>query len=58
MNHPVLGSDHRDTATSYNNLGIGYDHKGYYEKAVEFYNNDLTFMLKVLGPDHPDTATS
>jgi len=54
----VLGPDHPDTATSYNNIGDVYDAKGDYENALVEYRKALEIQLKVLGPDHPDTATS
>jgi hypothetical protein len=37
----VLGSEHADTATSYNNLAELYENKGNYAKAEEFFNKCL-----------------
>ncbi|CAF3692473.1 unnamed protein product [Rotaria socialis] len=45
-------------ATSYNNIGLVYNHMGDYKKALEFYGKDFEIMKKVLPPTHPSLATS
>ena len=54
----VLGTEHPDTATSYNNIGGVYNHMGDYDKALEYYGKALAIREKVLGTEHPSTATS
>ena len=54
----VLGKDHPDTASSYNDIGTVYNAIGDYPKALEFRTKALNIREKVLGKDHPDTATS
>ncbi|MCL2352212.1 MAG: tetratricopeptide repeat protein [Firmicutes bacterium] len=54
----VLGKDHPDTATTYNNMAMVYKVQGDYGRALEFYGKALTISEKVLGKDHPDTATT
>ena len=54
----VLGEEHPDTATSYNNLAGLYERQGEYEKAEELYEKSLRIRERVLGEEHPDTAAS
>ena len=54
----VLGADHPDTATTYNNIGLVYYSLGDYEKALEWYEKALAIQEKVLGADHPVTAAT
>lgn len=54
----VLGPDHPDTASSFNNIGLVYNLKGDYEKAFEYFERCLAIRLKIFGTDHEDTATS
>ena len=54
----VLGKDHPDTATTYNNIAGVYSRKGEYDIALEWYEKALAIREKVLGKDHPDTATT
>eukprot|EP01022_Parablepharisma_sp_SALTPOND_P013505 TRINITY_DN1811_c0_g1_i8.p2 TRINITY_DN1811_c0_g1~~TRINITY_DN1811_c0_g1_i8.p2 ORF type:complete len:145 (-),score=15.17 TRINITY_DN1811_c0_g1_i8:228-662(-) len=54
----VLGVEHPDTATSYNNIGFVYDNMGDYKKALEYYLKSVNIREKVLGVEHPGTATS
>ena len=37
----LLGEDHSDTSTSYDNLALLYRNKGNLEKAEEFHNKSL-----------------
>jgi len=52
----VLGSEHPDTAATYNNIAGVYDNQGDYPKALEWYQKALAIRKKVLGSEHPDTA--
>ena len=54
----LYGKEHEKTATSYNNIGLVYDNKGDYAKALEYHFKALTIWEKVLGREHPSTATS
>jgi tetratricopeptide (TPR) repeat protein len=54
----VLGEDHPDTATSYNNVAFNLDDHGRYQEAQEVYQKALAIRRKVLGEEHPDTAQS
>ena len=49
----VLGEDHPDTATSYNNLANNLYSQGKYAAAEPLYQKALAIRLKVLGEDHP-----
>ena len=42
--------------SAYNNLGLAYDSKGDYDKAIEYYQKALKINLKKPGPEHPDVA--
>ncbi|MBR3460290.1 MAG: tetratricopeptide repeat protein, partial [Clostridia bacterium] len=54
----LLGEEHPDTATSYNNIALVYAAKGEYDRALEYHEKALAIREKVLGKEHPDTATS
>jgi len=53
-----LGSDHRDVATSLNNLAALYWAMGNYAAAEPLLKRSLAIREKVLDPDHPAVATS
>ncbi|MBQ7694404.1 MAG: tetratricopeptide repeat protein [Lentisphaeria bacterium] len=53
----VLGENHPDTATCYNNIGSAWWSKGDCDKALEYYGKALKILRQVLGEKHPDTAT-
>jgi tetratricopeptide (TPR) repeat protein len=53
----VLGLEHPDTATSYNNIGGVYASQGDYPKALEYYLKALAILENKLGKDHPYTQT-
>ena len=53
-----LGEDHRDTATSYNNIAFNLDDQGRYDEAEPLYRKALEIRTRVLGEEHPDTAKS
>ncbi len=54
----ILGEEHPNTATSYNNLGLVYARQGEYKKAEELYKKALEISERILGEEHPSTATS
>jgi tetratricopeptide (TPR) repeat protein len=51
----LFGNDHRETATSLNNLAGLYQSLGEYDKAEPLYQQALQISDKVLGHDHPNT---
>ncbi|HEX8199703.1 MAG TPA: tetratricopeptide repeat protein [Isosphaeraceae bacterium] len=54
----VLGEDHPDTATSYDNLGVNFYEQGKHAEAEPLLRKALTIRERVLGEDHPDTVRS
>jgi CHAT domain-containing protein/tetratricopeptide (TPR) repeat protein len=58
IHRQVLGEDHPDTATSYNNLAATLKGQGRYAEAAEGFGKALATRRQVLGEDHPETATS
>jgi len=52
----LRGPEHRDTATTLNNLASLYDDLGEYAKAEPLYQEALRIHQKVLGPEHLDTV--
>ncbi|MDR1002410.1 MAG: toll/interleukin-1 receptor domain-containing protein [Oscillospiraceae bacterium] len=52
----VFGTEHPDTAITYNNIAEVYRRKGDYDKALKWDNKALAIREKVLGTEHPDTA--
>ena len=51
----VLGEKHRDTAGSYNNIGIVYGNSGNHTKALEYFIKALEIRKAILGESHPYT---
>ncbi len=45
-----------DMAICYNNIGVVYNAKGEYDKALEYYQKQLDIYLKLFGEKHPDVA--
>ncbi len=45
-------------ATSLNNLAELYRAQGNYAEAEPLYRRSLAILAKVLGPEHPDVATT
>eukprot|EP00557_Chaetoceros_sp_GSL56_P001646 CAMPEP_0176503402 /NCGR_PEP_ID=MMETSP0200_2-20121128/15343_1 /TAXON_ID=947934 /ORGANISM="Chaetoceros sp., Strain GSL56" /LENGTH=762 /DNA_ID=CAMNT_0017902689 /DNA_START=2361 /DNA_END=4649 /DNA_ORIENTATION=- len=41
-----------------NRIGLVYDNQGEYDNALEYYERAHSIKNKVLGPDHPDLATT
>ena len=54
----ILGTEHPDTAETYNDIGFVYDDLGGYASALDWYQKALRIRETVLGKDHPDTATT
>ena len=52
----VLGTEHPDTAATYNNIGLTNKYQGDYDQALEFYKKSLLIVERMLGKEHPDTA--
>ncbi|MBU4343974.1 MAG: tetratricopeptide repeat protein [Desulfobacteraceae bacterium] len=46
-----------DYGEAYNNIGMAYDSKGEYDRAIEYYQKALEIGIKKLGPEHPSVAT-
>ena len=51
----MLGEDHPDTATSYNNLAYVYVRQEKYGKAEELCEKAFVISKRMLGEDHSDT---
>jgi tetratricopeptide (TPR) repeat protein len=54
----VLGENHPDTATSYDNVGNTYSRLEKHDKALEYQKNSLNIRQEMLGETHPDTSIS
>jgi tetratricopeptide (TPR) repeat protein len=51
----VLGPEHPDTVTMYNNIAGVYRTQGDYAKALEYYRKANVVFLSVFGENHPYT---
>ena len=51
----VLGKDHPDTLSRVNNIATVFQHKGEYDKALNWYQRALDGKEMALGMDHPCT---
>jgi tetratricopeptide (TPR) repeat protein len=51
----VLGKEHPDTATTYNNIAGVYRAQSQYEEALEWYRKAYRIYIQVLGETHPYT---
>ena len=58
LQRQLLGSEHRDVATSYNNLATVLRDQGDLKQAKEYHERALAIRQQTLGPQHPDVATS
>ena len=58
ISEKVLGTEHPDTATIYNNIGEVYRAQGSYPLALEWYRKALAIREKAPDTDHPNTATT
>ena len=54
----VLGENHKDTAATYNNIGLIYLDQCDYDLALKYHSKALAIRQQVLGEKHPDTAMS
>jgi tetratricopeptide (TPR) repeat protein len=54
----VLGEEHPDTATGYNNVAFNLNALGRYKEAEAGYRKALDINRKMLGEEHPATAGS
>ena len=54
----VLGPNHIDVATFYNNLGTVFQAMGELEQAKDYHQRAIDIRINVLGPNHIDVATS
>ena len=54
----ALGEEHRDYATSLNNLALLYAEMGNYDAAEPLYRQASDIRRQALGEEHPDYATS
>jgi len=54
----LYGKEHKDTASSYNNIGLVYHKLGDYGKALEYHQKALAICEKLFGTEHPITAKS
>ena len=52
----VLGLEHPDTASCYNNIGGIYRHQKKYTEALRYYFKTLDICIKEFGLEHPHTA--
>ena len=58
IHESVLGKNHPDTASTYNNIASVYDNLGDYPKALEWHFKALPIRESLLGENHPATATT
>jgi len=58
IRHRILGDEHPDTASSYNNLAWTLDAQGKYAQTAPLYEKALAVRCKILGEEHPYTALS
>ena len=54
----LYGKDDKNTAISYNNIGLVYKKLGDYDKALEYYFKDLAINERILANEHSNIATS
>ena len=52
----LYGKEHKNTATSYNDISTVYLEQANYKKALEYCQKAIVISEKVLGADHPETA--
>jgi len=55
INEKVLGEEHPDTATTYNNIAGVYSSQGDYPRALEWFQKALIILELRLGNQHPNT---
>ena len=54
----LLGKEHADTATTFNNTAVVYSRLNEYGKALELYEKALSIREKQFGKEHPITAAT
>ena len=54
----LYGTDHPNTASANDNIGLVYRKLGYYDKALEYLTKAMDIREKVFGFEHPSTAAS
>lgn len=54
----LYGTENKNTATSYCNIGSVYWRQGDYTNAWNYYQKSLQIREKIFGEGHPDTASS
>ena len=54
----ILGNDHEDTGTCYDNIGMVLYHQDDYEGVMLILHKGLAIRMNALGEDHVDTAES
>lgn len=54
----LYGTEHKNAATSYNNIGLVYHEQRDYVNALKYYQKALAIYEKVFGKEHRNTATS
>ena len=55
ISEKVLGKEHPDTATSYNNIAWVYRAQEQYALSLEYYTKALRIWDRIFGANHPDT---
>jgi len=45
-----------DYGAAYNSIGLAYEDKGEYDRAIGYYQKALKIGIKKLGPEHPNVA--
>ena len=53
----VLGKEHPDTASSYNNVAYNLNAQGRFEEAEVLYRKALDIFERMRGREHPDTIS-
>jgi len=54
----IYGTDHPNTAATYNNIANVYNLQGKYDEALHWYEKSIEINEKFHGTDHPNTATT
>lgn len=54
----VLGREHPDTATTYNNIGVLYYYMQDYVEAKQYLQKAYFILAKIFGNEHPYTKKS
>ncbi|MDR2579425.1 MAG: tetratricopeptide repeat protein [Fibromonadaceae bacterium] len=58
ISEKILGKEHPNIATTYNNMALVFNDRGDYDKALEYYDYALAIFEKVLGREHLSTAAT